>query len=795
MSKGDNIGAKSLEAFEAILDFPPGEHEAQIAARCGGADSALAQAVRRLLTLDENATRMMRTVPEVQGDLTVARPERIGPYRLGELLGVGGMGSVYRGERDDGVFDQTVAIKLIRSALMLSPSVQARFADERRILARLRHRAIAQIFDGGTDSTGLSWLVMEYVEGVPIDAYAQRIDDTATVVNLLARLCDAVHFAHQNLVVHADIKPGNVLVTRGGDLKLLDFGISRLLAGSTDASAELAAGTHIGAGPLTHAFAAPERIAGAEPTVFGDIYGLGVLIDKVLQPATTRYASEFQSVVTKATALDPANRYESAAALAEDLRRVQLHRPLVAHEPGSAYTAQLFIRRNRIAVALITLAAVSIVGATILSTILFFRAERQRTQAEQRFGEVRELAHYMLFDLYDGLERVPGSTALRREIARRGSEYLSRLRGSSGAADLRLETGVGLTRLSRVLGLPQQPNLGEHREAIATLDRAIEELNALPAENARGQTGLAEALLTRARMAISVEHDGKTADGLIKRASAILGPLHIPIRWQGDRDESRRVVDLLRLQTVAEYADWTDQPQVVVTASKEAIAFLKQWPTDSQQDEHYAHSLAVANRRLGDGIYYTGDIAGSLSHYREALAITEAAMRRLPQRPRLISEWVADTWSIGTTQANMNQMPAALATLNKAFEPLRQLEAFDLDDNLIRRQRRVVENARAEVLSSLGRHAEAVKALETAIENSQRLAEVSPEDAFLARDYAITFMPLGVAYANAGRQREACSVWRQGRELLDSLRQKERLNASDIKEHLGNLEHRLTKCP
>jgi tetratricopeptide (TPR) repeat protein len=180
---------------------------------------------------------------------------------------------------------------------------------------------------------------------------------------------------------------------------------------------------------------------------------------------------------------------------------------------------------------------------------------------------------------------------------------------------------------------------------------------------------------------------------------------------------------------------------------------------------------------------------------REALAITEAAMRRFPQRPRLNSEWVADTWSIGTTQANLNQMPAALTTLNKAFEPLRQLEAFDLDDNLIRRQRRAVENARAEVLSSLGRHAEAVKALETAIENSKRLAEGNPEDAFLARDYAITFMPLGVAYANAGRQREACSVWHQGRELLDCLRQRDRLNASDIKEHLGNLVSRLTNCP
>src|SRR5690606_27654084 len=197
-----------------------------------------------------------------------------GPYRLVERIGYGGMGVVYRAERDDGHFAQTVAIKLVRTGVV-TPDLLQRFRAERQILARLQHDGIARLLDGGVTREGVPYLAMEHVSGLPITAHC----DTAGLsieerLRLFLRVCSAVHFAHQNLVVHRDLKPSNILVTADGSVKLLDFGIAKLLDAGTDVAGAVT-GTMLPV--LTPDYASPEQVRGEPVTTSTDLYALGLL--------------------------------------------------------------------------------------------------------------------------------------------------------------------------------------------------------------------------------------------------------------------------------------------------------------------------------------------------------------------------------------------------------------------------------------------------------------------------------------------------------------------------------------
>jgi len=235
--------------------------------------------VEGLLAFDGGwTTSLERDLGRVATD-AIARMEqgdrRCGPYRLGDLLGRGGMGAVYSAERVDGEVARKVAVKLLPPGSD-GPGLRKRFLSERQILASLNHPGIAALLDAGHTSDGQPYLVMEHVDGVPIDVYAKDLDVRSTL-RLFTRVCEAVFYAHQNLIVHRDIKPSNILVDQRGEPKLLDFGIAKLLQGEGD-SAEASLLTTENGGALTPAYAAPEQVTGGQVTTATDVYALGVLL-------------------------------------------------------------------------------------------------------------------------------------------------------------------------------------------------------------------------------------------------------------------------------------------------------------------------------------------------------------------------------------------------------------------------------------------------------------------------------------------------------------------------------------
>lgn len=338
-----------------------------------------------------------------QGDL--AAGSRVGPWRLEQRIGSGGMGQVWLARRDDGAYDQQAALKLVATH---SPALCARFADERQRLARLEHPHIARIIDGGEDADGRPFMVMEYVDGAPVDRWStqHRLDRKARAA-LLIDLCDALAHAHARLVLHLDIKSANVLVNTQGKLRLIDFGIAALVT-DDHATANRRQGR-----ALTLLTAAPEQLEGGALTVATDIFQVGMLAHLLLTGGLPERQSDggvainaarldnpdLAAIIAKATAFDPAARYLSANALAEDLRNWLAMLPVAARGGGSLYRTGLFLRKHWLASAASALALAALVGGLGVSLWQTQRAINARNLAlaeEERSDTIRESLYFLL---------------------------------------------------------------------------------------------------------------------------------------------------------------------------------------------------------------------------------------------------------------------------------------------------------------------------------------------------------------------------------------------------------------
>jgi eukaryotic-like serine/threonine-protein kinase len=457
--------------------------------------------------------------------------ETVSVYRLIHPLGRGGMGEVYLGERADGRFQQKVAIKLVKRGRE-SGEILRRFARERRILARLEHPGIARLLDGGETPDGRPYFVMERVEGETITDYCRTrglpLDDR---LRLLTSCCDAVDAAHRGLVVHRDLKPSNILVTPDGQVKLLDFGIAKLLADEED-DVQL---TREDGRVNTPAYAAPEQILGGGVTMATDVFALGVVLYELLtgvlpynRRATTPYElaarvehetaerpskaaalraalsepesgkrqrlvrrlhGDLDAITMKALAREPERRYLSAAALAEDLRRYLTSKPVHARPDSRTYRLRKFVKRHRLSVAASGLVAAAVLSALAVSLYETAAARREAARAAAAQGFLTSL-----FEQIDP-DRNTGSAPTVRELLERGSE---RLDGELGhQPELLAEMHALLGQVFDQLSLSRQ---GE-----AQWRRAVETRQALfgprDARTARAKKGLAISLARQSRYA------------------------------------------------------------------------------------------------------------------------------------------------------------------------------------------------------------------------------------------------------------------------------------------------------
>jgi tRNA A-37 threonylcarbamoyl transferase component Bud32/tetratricopeptide (TPR) repeat protein len=486
------------------LDLRPDQRGGFLDQACAG-DSELRHDVETLLAGDDGAA------PFLDLDRT---PERLGPYRIVHEIGRGGMGTVYLAERDDGQFQQRVAIKVIKRG-MDTDAVLRRFYGERQIMARLQHPNITRLLDGGMFD-GRPYFVMEYLEGEPIVAYCQRTQASIPRrIALALSVCDAVEHAHRNLILHRDLKASNILVDSTGTVKLLDFGIAKLL--EADGSTEQ---TALAIRAMTPQAASPEQVRGEVLTTASDVYSLGVLLYEMLagkppymvasaspaevarivceQPVPKPSAiavslrGDLDNILLKALEKESARRYQRAAELADDLRRYLDGLPVQARPGGAPYRARKFVTRNRRALAIAALVLIAITGA-VTDAIL------QGRRAQRRFDDLRQLAGTFLFEFHDAIANLPGATPARELVTRRAVQYLDSLaKEASGDIDLKREVAEGYLRVASAQGLTFESNLGKTADArlsFAKAFRLFESVVAARPNDLGAKTGLARAML------------------------------------------------------------------------------------------------------------------------------------------------------------------------------------------------------------------------------------------------------------------------------------------------------------
>ncbi len=615
----DRQQLRRIEAlFHDALALPAGQREAFMRGHCGD-DAAMLEELRSLVRASDEETRVgQRRVTAARAAADVAsRGRRVGPYEIDRLLGRGGMGSVYLAHRADGQFVQKIAIKLIDLPLT-SNLFRERFRVERQILADLVHPFIARLLDGGMTETGEMYLAMEYVDGISITDYCQK-----HALSLRQRLqsflnvCSAVQFAHQNLVVHRDLKPDNILIAADGTPRLLDFGTAKLLMPLSD---DMAAGfTQHGMQPFTPNFASPEQVLGEPITTASDTYSLGVLLylmlaevppysmrefttseflrvvcaEEPIAPSAAaaaasvprRLDADLDAIILKALRKEPQRRYASVEQFAADVQAYLNGRPVSARRGTLRYRCGKFVRRNRLPLAIAGLLVLSVIGGGVAVMWQSREANEQRQRALARSEDLRQLSGSLLSEIDEAIKELPGSTPVQRLLVDRVLHHLDRMSKEADDRVTSLDLSAAYTRLGNLQGNPYEQNIGDPDGALSSLEKAIHWAAALKAQDprdAQALTALARAEQAHGEVLFGV---GRTQDAVRYMRSA-----------------------------VTDYAARDTLPD-----------------TGSHELADAASAVGALGDLLGQsGVSSLGDAKGALDAYGEAMALSERALSAEP---------------------------------------------------------------------------------------------------------------------------------------------------------------------
>jgi len=646
------------DIFDEALEIPAERRAMWLESRCRG-DASLRREVDLLLAAHETespldgpaAAHLASLVPDPM------RGRHIGPYRVLRELGRGGMGVVYLAERDDGQFRRRVAVKVLRAS-QDADELHQRFVAERQILASLNHPHIAQLLDGGVADGGLPYLVIEYVDGLPITEYCDRHQlDIAARLRLFREVCAAVCHAHQNLILHRDLKPGNVLVTGDGHVKLLDFGIAKILNPSLSGVEQPVTRTAFRL--MTPAYASPEQVRGDTLTTRSDVYALGLLLYELLagRPAhrittdsprevfevvcerdpqrpsdavtndahdadaprasdlaaargTTperlrrQLRGDLDAIVAMALRKEPGRRHATPELLAGDVGRYLDGLPVLAQRGSGWYRLEKFVRRHRAAVAFAATTAVLLIVAAGVGLRLAAVATRERdrasaalTQTTRALQESEAITEFLV-GLFEASNPTEGSqdSLTAAHLLRRGVARAERLEGEP-AAQARMLEALGQVYASR----------GDLELGASLLHRALVGRRRAGAEDPRTAA-------TAAALADVLRRQGKylAADTLAREAlrvrRAVLGPAHPDV-----------VASLQQISGIAVYLGDLDGAEAV---QREAVAVARQSGGDDS-------ATVAALERLSAILWRRGDDAGAERALREALAV---AIQAFPAR-------------------------------------------------------------------------------------------------------------------------------------------------------------------
>jgi serine/threonine protein kinase/tetratricopeptide (TPR) repeat protein len=796
------------EILQSVLDQPSDEQNDFLRDVARG-DEPLRLEVESLLEfqgVDENfieTSALEITARCVGAAEDVAAGEQIGPFRVEREIGRGGMGAVYLAQQNDNHYQRQVAIKVIKRG-MDSDEIVRRFRNERQILANLTHPNIAGLYSGGTTDGGLPFFVMEYVDGQPINEYCEAHSlTTEQRLRLFRIVCDAISYAHQNLVIHRDLKPSNILVTAAGVPKLLDFGIAKLLK-ADDASEAAATETllHV----MTPEYASPEQARGERITTGSDVYALGVVLyelltgrrpydlknrlpheialiiseqlperpssrieaiapDSAAPESATKPESinerrggqleklrrglrgDIDNIVLMALRKDPARRYQSVEQFSEDIRRHLEGLPVRARKDTLGYRASKFVRRNKLG-----LAAAAVIVLVLLGGILATR--RQANRAEHRFNEVRALANSFLFEFDDAIKDLQGATSARELVVRRSLQYLDSL--SQEAANdptLQLELATAYERIASIQGNSYYSNLGDtegslrsYRISVGLLERLTRtepNKRSVQRELAASYAGLGDVLFQKNELAATLGYYEQALS--IRRRLIAEDLMNVELR----RELSILYSHLGDLKGIPGGSNLGDT-RGALEAHRESLRLRQELAASDPNKHDWQFDLASSLSSVGFLTQATGDTNGATQLLRQSIAVLEGLNASEPDNARYRMELNTEYMRFGSVLYEDGQYVEAADLTRRTIKNLEIFIAGESNNSLTLYNLAVAYGFLGRNLTRMGDVSAALKAHASGLVINEKLMEADPTSTDMKRSVWLTHQRTAEAHF-AGR--------------------------------------------
>ena len=704
--------ARVTEMFEHCLERPSHERALWLD-RVLANEPDLRHEVESLLAAHESAGEFLE-IPALDGTPPQQSRRRMGPWETIEEIGRGGLGQIFRARRADGQYDQEVAIKLLRAGLDSDEALHL-FERERRILAQMNHPHIARLLDAGV-AENQPYFVMELVDGIPIDRFVElhRLSRPARLL-LFVKVCQAVEYAHQRLVLHRDLKPANVLVTAEGEPKLLDFGIASMMSGGQSEASLF----------LTPEYASPEQLRSESVTTATDVYSLGVVLYQILagrrpyQLGVTTTPTELEqaiqaqplqvpvpdspdlnSIAVKALEKDAVRRYASAGHLAEDIGKCLRGYPVSARPASARYRALCFVRRNRWGVAAAALVLASLTAGLAGTLWQWRQAQTGRVEAELRFQEVRKLARSVLYEFDDSVRDIPGTTAARALMLSRAVEYLDRLSASNPADPvLRTELGEAYLRAGEIAGRNGAANLGKPEEARRHFEHARKILESTPLVDVASRRVLARTYndlggLDNARRALTIYERNLAAEPSDRRRDDLANGYYYvassftekeewesAMTWRQKELEIRRALYASSSSTAAFRSNYAlcskrmggllirlDRLTEAMRHYRTALEIEEQWRQAEPASAEARMALSYSHSDIGFILNRQDRFAEALAHYRQTVELREQAAAADPRDARAVGALESAYFRIAPVLLKLGRRREALDSINRALK-------------------------------------------------------------------------------------------------------------------------------
>ncbi len=765
------------DLLDAALQLPASERNAFLAAACGDDTELQREAESLLLSFEQASSFIEAPVFAGASDFLLADDQpmegrQIGHYKIVRELGRGGMGAVYLAERADEYREQ-VALKIVKRG-MDTDFVVRRFRHERQILASLNHPNIARLLDGGTTEDGLPYFVMEYIAGEPIDQYCDHHNLTIQErLKLFRTVCAAVQYAHQNLVIHRDLKPGNILITADGTAKLLDFGIAKILNPEISQTVEKTATLMR---LMTPEYASPEQVRGELVTTASDVYSLGVVLYELLtghrpyritsilpsdieriiceqeptRPSTAitreeeratasgatqkitpetvsrtregqleklrrRLSGDLDNIVLMALRKEPSRRYTSVEQFSEDLRRHLEGLPVIARSDTLGYRTSKFMQRHKAGVAAAALILLSLIAGLITTIWQARRAQAAQARAERRFNDVRALANAYLFEFHDKIVDINGTMPARQLLVQRGLQYLDSLsQEASHDPALQSELSTAYAKLGDLQGHPAFQNLGDHAGALVSYQKALV---------------LAEAAHAERPNELKYKN-------IVARIHERIGDMLL--RNEDFKGAGERFAQTLKMR------------EELLTADP--------------KNPRYFYELSVSYDRMGYHLLELKDANGALEYFRKGMRMGEETAAANPNEPGPQRDLAVGYQNLGKAFSEAGRWEEALTNFQQALAISQKLSARQPENAEYRRDCQIYLRKVGEAQVGAGEYSRAIESYEQSQKLATELVAIGQGNNEAALDLALINTRLGEAWSKQAERSGQKAAWQQAQQ-------------------------------